>query len=331
VCACADEPLSLDPPSLYFVLDRSGSMAVNGKWPTILRVIDEVSIRLGSRAKLGAAVFPDPSADGCVAGGQVFPPVLMGQKPGPPVRGDGAFGDAGPIDVAFASALNRIVASGGTPTAATLQGLLPVLQGFGGKMYVVLATDGGPNCDATTSCTGATCTLNIEGDNACTATGPDCCDPATGGTPLDCLDAQPTVDAVTAFAKAGIPVYVVGVPGSEPYAALLDELAVAGGTARGSEPQYYAVSTYDQQAFQSAMSAIAAKVTGTCTLTLDQLPPVADEINVFLDGKALAQPGPDGWTITGKTVTVEGKSCQAILDGDVLDVRVVAGCPTVTH
>jgi len=121
------------------------------------------------------------------------------------------------------------------------------------------------------------------------------------------------------------------VPGSEPYAKLLDQLALAGGTARGSEPQYYAVTTYDQQAFASAMSKIAAKVAGSCTLTLDHVPPLADQINVFLDGTAIAQAGADGWTISGKTVTILGKSCQAILDGDVVDVRVVAGCPTVIH
>jgi hypothetical protein len=39
--------------------------------------------------------------------------------------------------------------------------------------------------------------------------------------------------------------------------------------------------------------------------------------------------GTDGWTLDGTTVTILGASCQKILDGDVLDVRVVAGCPTL--
>jgi hypothetical protein len=326
VCACVDEPLALDPPTLYFVLDRSGSMNDDGKWNTVRSVIGSLAVSLGQRARFGAAVFPDPAQDDCVPGGPVWP--MEGVAP---LQGDGTLNTPGPRDISLIGTLSGISASGGTPTASTLSALLPKLQKWGGKTYVVLATDGGPNCDANAVCTAAMCTYNIEGDVGCTPTGPDCCGPTGVGGPLACLDAQPTIDAVTAFTTAGIPVYVIGVPGSEPYATLLDQLAMAGGTARGSEPQYYAVTTYDEQALSSAMSKIAAKVTGSCTLTLDAVPPAPDEVNVFFDGTAIAQTGPNGWTLSGETVTILGTSCQAILDGDVIDVRVVAGCPTITH
>ena len=329
VCACADEPLVVDPPTLYFVLDRSGSMNDMGKWSTVRTVIARLTIALGDRARFAAAVFPDPVQELCTPGGQVFP-TLHGQALAP-VQGDGAFGSAGPIDLDFAWSLGHIGASGGTPTAVTLQGLLPLVKGFGGKTYVVLATDGGPNCDPSATCTAAMCTLNIEAVSPCTPTGADCCGAAGPGGPLDCLDAQPSIDAVAAFAAAGIPVYVIGIPGSEAYGSLLDQLAMAGGTARGSEPQYFAVSTYDQSALYAAMSKIAAKVAGSCTLTLDKTPPVPTQVNVFLDGTAIPQPGTNGWTLAGKTVTILGTSCQAILDGSVIDVRVVAGCPTKIH
>ncbi|HEX8795018.1 MAG TPA: vWA domain-containing protein [Polyangiaceae bacterium] len=320
VCACVDQPLVVDPPTLYFVLDRSGSMADLNKWNTVRTVLETVTVRLGGRAAFGAAVFPDPTADGCAVGRQVVPPRV----------GDGLNAQPGPDDLALFYTLNHIGASGGTPTAATLKALLPQLQAIKGKTYVILATDGGPNCNANASCSAAMCTWNIEGDNGCSpaADAGDCC---TAPNNLACLDAQPTIDAVGAIAAAGIPVYVVGVPGSEPYASLLDQLATTGGTARSSEPLYYAVSTADEQALLSAMSQIAAKVTGSCTLMLDQAPPDSSLVNVFLDGSAIAQSGPDGWTLNGTTVTILGKSCQAILDGDVLDVRVVAGCPTLTH
>lgn len=326
VCACVDEPLALDAPTLYFVLDRSGSMNDGGKWGTVQSVIGSLAVSLGQRAKFGAAVFPDPTQDDCVPGGPVWP--MDGVAP---LQGDGTLDTPGPRDISLITTLKQINANGGTPTAATLSALLPKVQAWGGKTYVVLATDGGPNCDANASCTAAMCTLNIESDVGCTPTGPNCCSPTGVGGPPSCLDAQPTIDAVAAFAAAGIPVYVIGVPGSEPYATLLDELAMAGGTARGSEPEYYAVTTYDEQALSTAMSQIAAKVTGSCTLTLNAVPPVPDEVNVFLDGNAIAQAGPNGWTLNGETVTILGTSCQSILDGDVIDVRVVAGCPTVTH
>jgi hypothetical protein len=206
---------------------------------------------------------------------------------------------------------------------------------------VIFATDGGPNCNANAACSADQCTVNIESQGGCPAGGPpNCCDPSTGaGTNLDCLDATPTVAAVQAIAKAGVPVYVIGVPQSEPYAALLDELAVAGGTARGSEPQYYAAGSTDPSALLTALKKIAAQITGTCKLALDKAPPDPTLVNVFFDGAPLPQTGPDGWTLTTThddggsetTVTVLGASCQKILDGDVLDVRVVAGCPTVTQ
>ncbi|HEY1696763.1 MAG TPA: vWA domain-containing protein [Polyangiaceae bacterium] len=341
VCACADEPLLGDPPTLYFVLDRSGSMSDSNKWITVQEALEKLWIELGPRAKVAAAVFPAISQDTCARGQQVFP-----SGNGAPLRGDTPSGTVGPNELQLLQVLGSIPAYGGTPTAATLTGIAPLVEAIPGKTVVVLATDGGPNCDATPECYGSDagascqsetcpasmCTDNIEAVSPCTPGGPpNCCDPSFGGpdAPLACLDAQPTIDGVIALAAAGIPVYVVGVPGSEPYAALLDELATAGGTARGSEPQYYAVGTTDQAALLTALSKIAAKVAGACTLTLDQAPPDPTLINVFLDGTALPQQGPDGWTLDGTTVTILGASCQAILDGDVLDVRVVAGCPTV--
>ncbi len=165
---------------------------------------------------------------------------------------------------------------------------------------------------------------------ACEASGPhNCCADPNYGSDLSCLDAQPTIDAVTAIAQSGVPVYVVGVPGSAPYASLLDALAKAGGTARSTEPLYYAVDTTDVSAFTAAIFSIAATITGTCTLALDDVPPEPTNVNVFLGETVLPQAGPDGWTLSGKTVTILGQSCDAIRTGAVLDVRVVAGCPTL--
>jgi hypothetical protein len=318
VCACADEPLLGDPPTLYFLLDRSGSMTDSNKWTTVQNTLEDLWIKLGPRVDVGAAVFPDPSsANQCAPGVQIFAPV----------RGDAPAGTAGPNEIALLAALGSLPANGGTPTAATLTSLAPTIEAIPGKTYVILATDGGPNCDASADCAASLCTINM--DSACPIAPSSCCSDPDYGSPLDCLDAQPTIDGVAALASAGIPVYVVGVPGSAPYAAFLDSLAAAGGTSRGSEPQYYAVDTPDQAALDSAMSKIAAKIAGTCTLTLNQVPPDPSLLNVFLDGTVVPQSGPNGWTLDGSVVTILGSSCQEILDGDVLDVRVEAGCPTV--
>lgn len=320
VCACADEPLALDPPNIYFVLDRSLSMAESNKWWNVQMVLENLIIALGPRAKVGAAVFPNPTEDACAPGVEVFAP-----QPG-----DRPAGTPGPIEAEFVTVLGRIPAGGGTPTAATLSSLLPRLTSLSGKTYVILATDGGPNCNASAACAVDSCTFNIENAAGCPPGGPPNCCTDLGDGALACLDQDPTTQAVQAIATAGIPVYVVGVPGSAPYANLLDKLATAGGTARGSEPQYYAIDTADQAVLQTALSNIAAKITGTCTLTLDKNPPDPGLVNVFFDEHVLPQAGPDGWTLDGTTVTISGASCQKILDGGVLDVRIVAGCPTVT-
>ncbi len=326
ICACADQQLKVvDPPDLYFVLDRSGSMndrlmGANGpsKWDTIRTVLANVIANLGARANVGVAVFPNPNDNGCAPGIEIVAPkqvtgAALAQRQSQVV-----------------AALNRVSPNGGTPTAATLRGLLPSLRSSSTRTYVVLATDGGPNCDATASCAADQCTYNIEGVVGCPPGGPfDCCtSPSTGGS-LACLDSAATSSAVAAIAAAGVPVYVLGIPGSAPYSRLLDDMATAGGTARPTSPHYYAVDSADQAALQAAMSAIAAKVTATCTLHLDNAPPASSLINVFFDTHVLPQAGPDGWTLTGSDVTILGASCQKVLRGDVPDVRVVAGCPTV--
>jgi hypothetical protein len=322
VCACVDQALLGDPPTLYFILDRSGSMAEDNKWSTIVEVLANLVIDLGPRANIGAAVFPDPSDVG---------PCDTGIEVAAPARGDAPAGVPGPTATALLTILGHIAANGGTPTATTLQALTPRVASLPGKTYVILATDGGPNCNSAASCDSSGCEWNIENvAAACTPGGShNCCaDPAYTSN-LSCLDSQPTIDAVKAIAAQGVPVYVIGVPGSAPYAALLDELAQAGGTARASEPYYYAVDTSDQSAFTAVISSVAAKITGSCTLKLNQVPPDATLVNVFLGGTVLPQGGTNGWSLSGQTVTILGSSCQKIMNGTVVDVRVVAGCPTV--
>jgi len=360
VCACVDQPLLGDPPNLFFVLDRSGSMnepwtgsTGDAKWTAVVKNLTQLVTALGPRANYAAAVFPDPrhanptdcnpagptaNCQSCAAGIEVFPDL-----PGVPVlRGDAPAGTPGPVENALFTMLNRVGAFGGTPTAATFAALAPTITSLPGKTYVIFATDGGPNCNASASCAAGACTENLEKQPGCPTQGPpNCCDPTLyPGANLNCLDEEPTRSAVTAIASKGVPVYVIGVPQSEPYSNLLDDLATAGKTARGGTgDQYYAAGGSDPSALLAALKKIAAQITGTCALTLDHAPPDPSLVNVFFDGSPLPQAGPDGWTLTTArgdagtttTVTVLGASCQKILSGDVLDVRVVAGCPTVTQ
>ncbi len=196
VCVCADQPLAIDAPTLYFVLDRSGSMSDNGKWTTVQSVLRDVVTELGPRAQYAFAVFPNPQTDGCDPGVEIFPAGINR----PPVQIEAPPGIQGNVEAIF-STLQQISASGGTPTAQTLRNLTNRIESLPGKTYVVFATDGGPNCNSAATCSVSMCTDNIEDQPGCPpGAAPNCC-AETGGNEA-CLDAQPSIDAVAAHREA---------------------------------------------------------------------------------------------------------------------------------
>jgi hypothetical protein len=52
-------------------------------------------------------------------------------------------------------------------------------------------------------------------------------------------------------------------------------------------------------------------------------------VNLYLDGHVVPQHPVNGWTLSGSTVTLVGNTCDEVLAGDALALRIVAGCPTV--
>jgi hypothetical protein len=313
-----DVDLLEEPPLLHFALDRSGSMNDADKWRTVREVLGETVMQLGPRVLVGASVFPDPQLDGCSPGVEAFKPA----------RGDAPAGKVGPTLEALAKALH-FSASGATPTAKSLAVVKALVGQSVGRRYVILATDGGPNCNGAITCDVSECLPNVEGVSASCQPGklPNCCDASIYGS-LQCLDDDATVNAVSEIAKAGIPVYVVGVPGSGPYASLLNRMAEAGMTARTGDVKYYRVDSTDADALRLALKQVAAAITGTCDFELKETPNVG-YVNVYADQQPLAQEG--NWTLMGKTVSLVGDACERVKRGDLLNVRVVVGCPTIVR
>jgi hypothetical protein len=318
-CDCVDAPLTVDAPTMYFVLDKSGSMSELNKWPTVHTTVTAVVRQVGARAKFGAMIFPGGDGLDCNLGAELIS-VRQGDVPAQA---------EGPVAAAFDAALGGIRPFGGTPTAATLGEVLARLRAQPGRTFVILATDGGPNCDASAMCDATGCQLNIESANGCKPGGPSCCVPPYSDQ-RDCLDAQPSYDAAAALAKAGIPVYVIGVPGSGVYASVLDELAVAGGTALVGTPKYYRVDdTSAPAALEAALKKVAAKIVATCTFKLAAPPMDPGLVNVYFDEEIV--PKDPNWTIDGDTLTLQGLACDTVMNGDVIDVRIIVGCPSVIH
>ena len=261
-CDCVDVALYTDPPTMYFVLDRSGSMAIDDNWNKVRIVVAQIMRTIGPRANFGATIFPATSStDACVAGNEVLK-ITPGDPP--------SAGANGPTTTALltATAFNP---SGGTPTAATLDAVKSRVTAGTGKRYIILATDGAPNCNSRTTCTVDQCQDNIDGYGNCTPTGTNCCIDAPG----DCNDESGTVTQLGFLRSEGTPTFVIGLPGAEKYSQTLDNIdnmAVAGGNALPTSPKYYAVSTSSQDAMFAALKQVAAKITGTCEYDLTAAP-----------------------------------------------------------
>jgi hypothetical protein len=303
------------PPTVYFLFDISGSMATPVSGGTRFSVVQAAAARLVRDLRYviraGAAAFPlQVSTEPCHVGAEIYAP---------------RFDDPAGFDVATAS----LRPYGGTPTAATLAALGPGLSSIPGKTIVVLATDGGPNCNAGATCSLAECTENIEGcvpGDTCCADAVNCCAPGGPAGPSSCIDHAATVAAVAAIAASGTRVYVIGIPGSQPYASVLTDMAFAGGAAMTSVPFYYDVQ--DLSTLGTVLSAIAGGAV-PCDVTVDDPPSTPDDTNVYLDQTLLLSDPNDGWTWSApNVVTLHGAACLALQSGEVQQVQVVSGCPT---
>jgi hypothetical protein len=236
------------PPKVMLVLDKSGSMKThpeddlwgccttgngtssqtspctgydatgNCKWTAEIHVLTDTGGFLdGAKTTLrfGLAVFPDATTiDSCVAG-----KVLVETPPAP--------GEPNRDDIKAALTESALLPGGGTPTADMLL-TLAVDSGFMSKearRYVILVTDGVPNCNANLN--GATCT--------CTTS--SCTDSRM------CLDDQRTIDAVKALKAADVITFIIGfgaATASDPNAiSVLNQAAEAGGAPQTGATKYY--------------------------------------------------------------------------------------------
>jgi hypothetical protein len=177
-----------------------------------------------------------------------------------------------------------------TPTRAAIEVATAYLKGLsdGYPRYILLATDGQPNCP--------------QGSTADT---------------YNTSDLNPTVQAIAAAAAASIKTYVVGIsttPGN------LTDMAKAGGT----DNYYSATSPAD---LTNALKTIAGQV-ANCTFTMSGAPPDPNNVGVYLDKNLVPNASTDGWTYgSGNSVVFNGKYCDGIKNGTYTSVEVRFGCP----
>ncbi|MEY2930328.1 MAG: hypothetical protein RL033_1077 [Pseudomonadota bacterium] len=340
---CGAATLSLEHlrPNLYFAIDASGSMSEDiprseavtsssapwasyDRYAALSLAIQGLLQRVGHRVNYGATLFPTGDRT-CDAGEEILE--LS--------RGDAVSfavsGKSGPVLDQLMFSINRRTPRGGTPVTAAIESLLPKLRDRGSETYLFLVTDGGPNCNGTASCGPETCIPNLErallsDEQRCDAP-INCCSPELFG-PENCLDANGSLGAVSALARAGVRTIVIGIPGSEAFADVLDQLALAGGMARAESPRYYRAIDADQ--LIETVSSLGLGVALSCSIQLAEPPPDPTLVNVFFDGQLVPADPVDGWAFQdSQTVQLLGNSCALLKTGEVLQADIVAGCPVV--
>ena len=237
----------------------------------------------------------------------------------------GAACDSGNVDVQLSetddnveqiiNALTAIKPAGGTPTAPTLNNLLlqDALLNTETKTrqrFVMLLTDGSPNCNASQAnkerCDACNADNTAEGCNDLTSLIPDTdlmrcyptnsayiagqgttCDlgqhPDLYGT--DCLDMDHTVEAIEALRAKGVDTFVIGFgnTGDDPATRLtLNAAAIAGGHPvgeNGDDIRFYEATNTDTLA--AALEEILNAATG-CSFQLDPLPSSCADVQINL-------------------------------------------------
>jgi Mg-chelatase subunit ChlD len=308
-------------PDILIVLDRSTSMRMRGvnRWDPSVSALKTITSSLDESVKFGLMVFPGtqqgqamaPASCNTLTDAQQITDCITGAIGG--AAGGVASCDPGTVAVPvgartaapIAQALDSMQPNGATPTASTLQAAHMALgSGFTNNVdvrtsakFVLLVTDGQPNC------TGGT---------------------FGGGAPGGGSDPQAVTDSVARIQEMtddGIKTYVLGYGTQDDQGATdaLNQMARAGGT---GDQAYRPIN--DEQ----GLLTVFQKITGTlvtCDFQLNTAPPDASYVRVALDGTALRLDDPNGWTLSADHlhVTVQGSACEAVKSrGHSLSVRV---------
>jgi hypothetical protein len=329
---CGSTRLEAALPNVLLVVDKSLSMKQtppgfdSNKWDALYTALEATFADAEANINFGLDVYPAIEAETCEmpSTADIVVPIQSGAP------------------ATILSEIENTTPSGGTPTAAALARALEYFEnGEGaalkGEKFVLLATDGGPNCNTNLSCDPEACTLNIE--NKCPAN-TNCCDPVDSGDPdgrEKCLDEDASMAAVAALAEKGIKTFVVGIPGTEAYAATLDLLAAESGvTNPDAPPDYFAVTADGSGAggLSDVLKTITTELIRSCRLELEENPPALRNLFVVVDGVEAKRDDPDGWQLvddndptTPPIVELTGALCEQVENEGVEYINISYGCP----
>jgi hypothetical protein len=281
VCTPSVVALSGAPADVLIVLDRSGSMSdpppAGGasKWQQVTQAIDATLAANGKSLGWGLEIFP--SDGNCAAGTNIDVPVGMSTTG------------------AIANAMSAMAPIGSTPTTDAIHGGGRYLSGLadGLPKYLLLATDGQPNC----------------------------------GVLIGNDDTVNAVNAVRDEANAGVYTFVVGIAADAMSDQALTMMSANGNEAKTGAQNYYSIMT--QADFQNAMNAIITRLT-SCTLSMPQAPTNHTFNGVFVNGSPVAHDPShkNGWDTTtdGKIITIYGPACDSLISPTAMQASAIFQC-----
>ncbi len=293
-CGITTNSLTQQPADLLLVLDRSASMsydiasntpctggftgACTARWPTMTTSVNQVLAASPAGVQWGLKFFTSPGGQTCTVNA-------------------GADVAVGPNTAAqIQAAISGTSPGNQTPTTAAINAAVAYLNTVNDSRshFMLLATDGQPNCD-----------------------------PGTSASVTDTSVAN-TVAAITAAAGAGIKTYVIGIG---PSTGNLDNFAVAGGTGK----YFPALSPQD---LTNALSSIVGSVASCTFSLGKTPPDPGNIVIEFDGDKSLRAPRDtthtNGWDYTSSAdnvIQIFGSWCEKVTNGTYKSAKVLMGCP----
>ncbi|MGA7742478.1 MAG: vWA domain-containing protein [Polyangia bacterium] len=296
-CGITTNSLTQQPADLLLVLDRSGSMnddiASNSsctganapanctaRWPTMTTALNQVLAASPAGVEWGLKFFTSPGGGNCT----VNPGVEVAVGPNTAAQIQAAIAGTSPgSQTPTTAAINAAVAYYGTVTD-------------GRSHFILLATDGQPNCD-----------------------------PGTTSTVSDASVADAAGAIATAY-SAGIKTYVIGIG---PSAGNLTSFAAAGGTT-----DFFPATSPDQ--LTAALSNIATAVASCVFNLGKVPPDPTNVVVEFNGDSNLRAPydptQTNGWNYTSSadtSIQLYGSWCTDVTNGTYKSAEVLMGCGTV--